>query len=199
MRVGSTVNYGDNNAANLAQANLALNANAILEVSSGDRIDTFNNLTLSGGSVRFDGTAGFNAGNDLADLHIDGTLTLGSGNIALTLPDQSADMTGSLGHDSLLSTASSGLFETLIEAEKGIVGDISNITLNMVAVRAIQVSRILRARLAGVVKVTLRTVSLITALQRAETRSALISSSPKSISFVAKRLFLRETERSVLL
>ena len=30
MRVGSTVNYGDNNAANLAQANLALNANAIL-------------------------------------------------------------------------------------------------------------------------------------------------------------------------
>ena len=130
MRVGSTVNYGDNNAANLAQANLALNANAILEVSSGDRIDTFNNLTLSGGSVRFDGTAGFNAGNDLADLHIDGTLTLGSGNIALTLPDQSADMTGSLGHDSLLSTASSGLFETLIEAEKGIVGDISNITLN---------------------------------------------------------------------
>lgn len=130
MRVGSTVNYGDNNAANLAQANLALNANAILEVSSGDRIDTFNNLTLSGGSVRFDGTAGFNAGNDLADLHIDGTLTLGSGNIALTLPDQSADMTGSLGHDSLLSTASSGLFETLIEAEKGIVGDISKITLN---------------------------------------------------------------------
>lgn len=99
-------------------------------MSSGDRIDTFNNLTLSGGSVRFDGTAGFNAGNDLADLHIDGTLTLGSGNIALTLPDQSADMTGSLGHDSLLSTASSGLFETLIEAEKGIVGDISNITLN---------------------------------------------------------------------
>lgn len=130
MRVGSTVNYGDNNAANLAQANLALNANAILEVSSGDRIDTFNNLTLSGGSVRFDGTAGFNAGNDLADLHIDGTLTLGSGNIALTLPDQSADMTGSLGHDSLLSTASGGLFETLIEAEKGIVGDISKITLN---------------------------------------------------------------------
>lgn len=130
MRVGSTVNYGDNNAANLAQANLALNANAILEVSSGDRIDTFNNLTLSGGSVHFDGTAGFNARNDLADLHIDGTLTLGSGNIALTLPDQSADMTGSLGHDSLLSTASSGLFETLIEAEKGIVGDISNITLN---------------------------------------------------------------------
>ena len=130
MRVGSTVNYGDNNAANLAQANLALNANAILEVSSGATVDTFNNLLLSGGSVSFDGTAGFNAGNDLADLHIDGTLKLDSGNIYIVLPDQSTDMNGSLGHDSLLSTAAGGMFETLIEAEGGISGSISNITLN---------------------------------------------------------------------
>lgn len=151
MRVGSTVNYGDNNAANLAQANLALNANAILEVSSGATVDTFNNLLLSGGSVSFDGTAGFNAGNDLADLHIDGTLKLDSGNIYIVLPDQSTDMNGSLGHDSLLSTAAGGMFETLIEAEGGVFpGAFPTSPSIVLAVRAIQVRRILRARLAGV-------------------------------------------------
>lgn len=131
MRVGSTANYdyGSNNAAHLAQSNIVLDSNAVLEVSSGATVDTFNNLTLSGGSVSFDGMVGFNAGNDLADLKIDGTLTLGSGNIVLNLPGSSADMAGSLGHGSLLATASGGLFETLIAAS-GLSGGIENITLN---------------------------------------------------------------------
>lgn len=129
MRVGSTANYGSNNAAHLAQSNIVLDSNAVLEISSGATVDTFNNLTLSGGSVSYDGMVGFNAGNDLADLQIDGTLTLGSGNIVLNLPGTSADMAGSLGHGSLLATASGGLFETLIAAS-GLSGGIENITLN---------------------------------------------------------------------
>lgn len=129
MRVGSTANYGSNNAAHLAQSNIVLDSNAVLEVSSGATVDTFNNLTLSGGSVSFDGMVGFNAGNDLADLKIDGTLTLGSGNIVLNLPGSSADMAGSLENGKLLDTASGGLFETLIAAS-GLSGGIENITLN---------------------------------------------------------------------
>lgn len=129
MRVGSTANYGSNNAAHLAQSNIVLDSNAVLEVSSGATVDTFNNLTLSGGSVSFDGMVGFNAGNDLADLKIDGTLTLESGNIVLNLPGSSADMAGSLENGKLLDTASGGLFETLIAAS-GLSGGIENITLN---------------------------------------------------------------------
>lgn len=129
MRVGSTANYGSNNAAHLAQSNIVLDSNAVLEVSSGATVDTFNNLTLSGGSVSFDGMVGFNAGNDLADLKIDGTVTLESGNIVLNLPGSSADMAGSLENGKLLDTASGGLFETLIAAS-GLSGGIENITLN---------------------------------------------------------------------
>lgn len=134
MRVGGaeSANYGENNAANLRTASLELLDNrAKLEVSSGGTVRTFQDLLIDGGAtVSFDGTAGFNAGNALADLAISGTLTLGSGNIALTLPGAEADMTGSLAHNQVIDTALRDAFETLIAAADGVSGNLSGITLN---------------------------------------------------------------------
>lgn len=132
MTVGGAANsIGDHNASAFRNTDLSLIGDALLTVASGNgAVSTFSDLTVSGGAIRFEGTAGFNADtSSLAELNISGSLNLQSGDIKLTLPGDAEDLTGVLSHSEIIASQSNK-FEGLINASGGITGSLDNITIN---------------------------------------------------------------------
>ena len=132
MTVGGAANsIGDHNASAFRNTDLSLIGDALLTVASGNgAVSTFSDLTVSGGAIRFEGTAGFNADtSSLAELNISGSLNLQSGDIKLTLPGDAEDLTGELSHSKIIASQSNK-FEGLIKASGGITGSLDNITIN---------------------------------------------------------------------
>lgn len=128
---GAAGSIGANNASAFRKTDLSLIGDALLTVASGNgAVSTFSDLTVSGGAIRFEGTAGFNAGtSSLAELNISGSLNLQSGDIKLTLPGDAEDLTGELLHSEIIASQSNK-FEGLINASGSITGSLDNITIN---------------------------------------------------------------------
>lgn len=128
---GAAGSIGANNASAFRNTDLSLIGDALLTVASGNgAVSTFSDLTVSGGAIRFEGTAGFNAGtSSLAELNISGSLNLQSGDIKLTLPGDAEDLTGELLHSEIIASQSNK-FEGLINASGSITGSLDNITIN---------------------------------------------------------------------
>ena len=132
MTVGGVADsIGAHNASAFRNTDLSLIGDALLTVASGNgAVSTFSDLTVSGGAIRFEGTAGFNADtSSLAELNISGSLNLQSGDIKLTLPGDAEDLTGVLSHSEIIASQSNK-FEGLINASGGITGSLDNITIN---------------------------------------------------------------------
>lgn len=132
MTVGGVADsIGAHNASAFRNTDLSLIGDALLTVASGNgAVSTFSDLTISGGAIRFEGTAGFNADtSSLAELNISGSLNLQSGDIKLTLPGDAEDLTGVLSHSEIIASQSNK-FEGLINASGGITGSLDNITIN---------------------------------------------------------------------
>ena len=108
------------NTANMTHADARFGAGSTLVVAAGGETKTFNDLTLSGGSVAFGGTLGFNAAADeLGTLTIDGTLhLLEDTTLEVTIGTGDDMLAGSVAESDLL-TAEKGLnpFEALITAD----------------------------------------------------------------------------------
>lgn len=108
------------NTANMTFADARFGAGSTLVVAAGGETKTFNDLTLSGGSVAFGGTLGFNAADDeLGTLTIDGTLhLLEDTTLEVTIGTGDDMLAGSVAESDLL-TAEKGLnpFEALITAD----------------------------------------------------------------------------------
>lgn len=128
---GAADSIGAHNASAFSNTDLSLIGDALLTVASGNgAVSTFSDLTVSGGAIRFEGTAGFNADtSSLAELNISGSLNLQSGDIKLTLPGDAEDLTGVLLHSEIIASQSNK-FEGLINASGGITGSLDNITIN---------------------------------------------------------------------
>ncbi len=128
---GAADSIGAHNASAFRNTDLSLIGDALLTVASGNgAVSTFSDLTVSGGAIRFEGTAGFNADtSSLAELNISGSLNLQSGDIKLTLPGDAEDLTGELSHSEIIASQSNK-FEGLINASGGITGSLDNITIN---------------------------------------------------------------------
>lgn len=128
---GAADSIGAHNASAFRNTDLSLIGDALLTVASGNgAVSTFSDLTVSGGAIRFEGTAGFNADtSSLAELNISGSLNLQSGDIKLTLPGDAEDLTGVLLHSEIIASQSNK-FEGLINASGGITGSLDNITIN---------------------------------------------------------------------
>lgn len=128
---GAADSIGAHNASAFRNTDLSLIGDALLTVASGNgAVSTFSDLTVSGGAIRFEGTAGFNADtSSLAELNISGSLNLQSGDIKLTLPGDAEDLTGVLSHSEIIASQSNK-FEGLINASGGITGSLDNITIN---------------------------------------------------------------------
>lgn len=128
---GDADSIGAHNASAFRKTDLSLIGDALLTVASGNgAVSTFSDLTVSGGAIRFEGTAGFNADtSSLAELNISGSLNLQSGDIKLTLPGDAEDLTGVLSHSEIIASQSNK-FEGLINASGGITGSLDNITIN---------------------------------------------------------------------
>ena len=128
---GAADSIGAHNASAFRNTDLSLIGDALLTVaSSNGAVSTFSDLTVSGGAIRFEGTAGFNADtSSLAELNISGSLNLQSGDIKLTLPGDAEDLTGVLSHSEIIASQSNK-FEGLINASGGITGSLDNITIN---------------------------------------------------------------------
>lgn len=128
---GAADSIGAHNASAFRNTDLSLIGDALLTVaSSNGAVSTFSDLTVSGGAIRFEGTAGFNADtSSLAELNISGSLNLQSGDIKLTLPGDAEDLTGVLLHSEIIASQSNK-FEGLINASGGITGSLDNITIN---------------------------------------------------------------------
>ena len=132
MTVGGVADsISAHNASAFRNTDLSLIGDALLTVASGNgAVSTFSDLTVSGGAIRFEGTAGFNADtSSLAELNISGSLNLQSGDIKLTLPGDAEDLTGVLSHSEIIASQSNK-FEGLINASGGITGSLDNITIN---------------------------------------------------------------------
>ena len=128
---GAADSIGAHNASAFRNTDLSLIGDALLTVASGNgAVSTFSDLTVSGGAIRFEGIAGFNADtSSLAELNISGSLNLQSGDIKLTLPGDAEDLTGELSHSEIIASQSNK-FEGLINASDGITGSLDNITIN---------------------------------------------------------------------
>lgn len=128
---GAADSTGAHNASAFRNTDLSLIGDALLNVASGNgAVSTFSDLTVSGGAIRFEGTAGFNADtSSLAELNISGSLNLQSGDIKLTLPGDAEDLTGELLHSEIIASQSNK-FEGLINASGSITGSLDNITIN---------------------------------------------------------------------
>ena len=128
---GAADSIGAHNASAFRNTDLSLIGDALLTVASGNgAVSTFSDLNVSGGAIRFEGTAGFNADtSSLAELNISGSLNLQSGDIKLTLPGDAEDLTGVLSHSEIIASQSNK-FEGLINASGGITGSLDNITIN---------------------------------------------------------------------
>lgn len=127
---GSAGTEGAYNAANLASANFNLNNGSTLIVATQDTVvDTFNTLTVDGGTIQFNGKFGLGASSSqLGQLQV-GALN-GSGNISLALPESDHSVVQTIAQNELLSIDGVSLFQALITANEGQEVSVDGWTLN---------------------------------------------------------------------
>ena len=127
---GSAGTEGIYNAANLASANFNLNNGSTLIVATQDTVvDTFNTLTVDGGTIQFNGKFGLEASpTQLGQLQV-GALN-GSGNISLELPESNDSVAQTIAQNDLLSIDGKSLFQALITANEGQEVSVDGWTLN---------------------------------------------------------------------
>lgn len=118
---------------NLVNADVTLNAGSRLDVLTGNQaVDTFDALTIAGGSIAFDGTFDFGVGTDaLGQLSV-GSLVIDEegGNLILSgIGTSTPSLQGTVQESELLADAQS-VFQTLIHTESGVQGDLDNLTVN---------------------------------------------------------------------
>ena len=123
---GSTGAY---NSANLSNADIVLDSASTITIATQNSVvDTFDTLTVNGGTIKLDGTFGLGTTTEaLGQLQV-GSLT-GSGNIALEIPDSSGTVEQAIGQNDLLTIDDDSHFQALITAETGSVSE-SGWTLN---------------------------------------------------------------------
>ncbi len=124
--VGAGDTTAGNNAANMLSADANLRSGAVLEVQTGaDEVDTFDALTLAGGTIQLDGTFGLNSSTtDQAKLVL-GSLTIESESVLDVTMQESGGtvaLNGSLSQTDLLLGSNQDAFETLIETNSTIQG-----------------------------------------------------------------------------
>ena len=127
---GSAGTEGIYNAANLASANFNLNNGSTLIVATQDTVvDTFNTLTVDGGTIQFSGEFDLEASpTQLGQLQV-GALN-GSGNISLALPESNDSVAQTIAQNELLSIDGKSLFQALITANEGQEVSVDGWTLN---------------------------------------------------------------------
>lgn len=124
--VGSGNTVAGNNAANMQSADANLQSGAVLEVQTGaDAVDTFDALTLVGGTIQLDGPFGLNSSTtDQAKLVL-GSLTIDSASVLDVTMQESGGtvaLNGSLSQADLLLGSNQDAFETLIETNSTVQG-----------------------------------------------------------------------------
>lgn len=127
---GSADTEGAYNAANLASANFNLNNGSTLIVATQDTVvDTFNTLTVDGGTIQFSGEFGLGASSSqLGQLQV-GALN-GKGKISLELPKSDDSVAQTIAQNELLSIDGVSLFQALITANEGQEVSVDGWTLN---------------------------------------------------------------------
>lgn len=123
---GSTGAY---NSANLSNADIVLDSASTITVTTQNSVvNTFDTLTVNGGTIKLDGTFGLGTTTEaLGQLQV-GSLS-GSGNIALTIPDSTGTVDQTINQKDLLKINDGSHFQALITAETGSVSS-SGWTLN---------------------------------------------------------------------
>lgn len=123
------------NAANMQHADFEVGSDAVLVVENGGRVSTFDNLTVNGGSIRFNSTLSVRPGSTFGNLTIGGALTVADGDVADISIDWASGTAGedrtsdTLANTSVVSGANNDSFVTLINGATGAV-DLSDWTLN---------------------------------------------------------------------
>lgn len=123
------------NAANMQHAGFEVGSDAVLVVESGGSVSTFDDLTVNGGSIRFNSTLSVRPGSTFGNLTISGALTVADGDVADISIDWAAGAAGedrtsdTLENTSVVSAATNNSFVTLINGASGTV-DLNDWTLN---------------------------------------------------------------------
>lgn len=123
------------NAANMQHADFEVGSDAVLVVENGGRVSTFDNLTVNGGSIRFNSTLSVRPDSTFGNLTIGGGLSVADGDVADISIDWASGATGedrtgdTLENMSVVSAATNNSFVTLINGATGAV-DLSDWTLN---------------------------------------------------------------------
>lgn len=123
------------NAANMQHADLEVGSDAVLIVENGGRVSTFDNLTVNGGSIRFNSTLSVRPDSTFGNLTIGGGLSVADGDVADISIDWASGATGedrtgdALANTSVVSGANNDSFVTLINGATGAV-DLNDWTLN---------------------------------------------------------------------
>lgn len=120
---GEADSTGAYNSANLSNADIVLDSASTITVATQNSVvDTFDTLTVNGGTIKLDGTFGLCTTTEaLGQLQV-GSLT-GSGNIALAIPDSSDTVDQTIGQNDLLTIDDDSHFQALITAETGSVSE----------------------------------------------------------------------------
>ena len=123
------------NAANMQHADFEVGSDAVLVVGNGGRVSTFDNLTVNGGSIRFNSTLSVRPDSTFGNLTIGGGLSVADGDVADISIDWASGATGedrtgdALANTSVVSGANNDSFVTLINGATGAV-DLNDWTLN---------------------------------------------------------------------
>lgn len=123
------------NAANMQHADFEVGSDAVLVVENGGRVSTFDNLTVNGGSIRFNSTLSVRPDSTFGNLTIGGGLSVADGDVADISIDWASGATGedrtgdALANTSVVSGANNDSFVTLINGATGAV-DLNDWTLN---------------------------------------------------------------------
>ena len=123
------------NAANMQHADFEVGSDAVLVVENGGRVSTFDNLTVNGGSIRFNSTLSVRPDSTFGNLTIGGGLSVADGDVADISIDWASGATGedrtgdTLANTSVVSGANNDSFVTLINGATGAV-DLNDWTLN---------------------------------------------------------------------
>ena len=126
---GEASSTGAYNSANLSNADIVLDSASTITVATQNSVvNTFDTLTVNGGTIKLDGTFGLGTTTEaLGQLQV-GSLS-GSGNIALTIPDANDTVDQTIKQNDLLTIDDVSHFQALITAETGTVSE-SGWTLN---------------------------------------------------------------------
>lgn len=120
---GEASSTGAYNSANLSNADIVLDSASTITVATQNSVvNTFDTLTVNGGTIKLDGTFGLGTTTEaLGQLQV-GSLS-GSGNIALAIPDSSDTVDQTIGQNDLLTIDDDSHFQALITAETGSVSE----------------------------------------------------------------------------